>query len=148
MLCNPSSSYAPLLFQKMLCYTIFFYLSASLEVTHNGTSSLSLPFGENAHPNPESLDHRSLRSIQREYCQGNLNNKHSTHVSFSLRTVAQLSLSTLSYGYLCPSLKEVAPYVSVLVGSLVVDTKPAFGALASLSQWPIPFTLSRCAIDS
>ncbi|KAG1195055.1 hypothetical protein G6F70_008529 [Rhizopus microsporus] len=46
--------------------------------------SLSLPFGENAPPNPESLDRRSLRPIQREYRQDNLNKKRSTHASVLL----------------------------------------------------------------
>ncbi|CEG76620.1 hypothetical protein RMATCC62417_11492 [Rhizopus microsporus] len=67
---------------------------------------------------------------------------------FFLRTVAQLSLSPLSYGYLCPGLKEVAAYVGVLAGSLVVDTNPALGALVNPSQKPIPFTVSRCTVDS
>jgi hypothetical protein len=52
----------------------------------------------------------------------------------SLRTVTQLSLSTLSYDYLCPSLKEVAAYVGVLAGSLVLDTKPALGAWPALHK--------------
>ncbi|PHZ12255.1 uncharacterized protein RHIMIDRAFT_252025 [Rhizopus microsporus ATCC 52813] len=93
---------------------------------------------------PESLDRRSLRSIQRGYRQGNLNNKRSTHTPFSLPIVAQLSLSTLSYGYLCPSLKEVAAYVGVLAGFLVIDTKPTLDALANPLQKSIPFNASKC----
>ncbi|KAG1139190.1 hypothetical protein G6F37_013198 [Rhizopus arrhizus] len=34
----------------MLCYTIFFHISASPEVTPNGTNSLGLPFGRDASP--------------------------------------------------------------------------------------------------
>jgi hypothetical protein len=67
---------------------------------------------------------------------------------FSLRTVAQLSLLTLTYGYLCPSLKEVAAYVGVLADSMVLDTKPALGILASPPQKPMLFTVSRCTVDS
>jgi hypothetical protein len=52
---------------------------------------------------------------------------------FSFNTAAQRSLSTLSYGYLCPSLKEVVAYVGVLAGSLVVDTNLALGTLANPS---------------
>ncbi|KAG1317636.1 hypothetical protein G6F62_012775 [Rhizopus arrhizus] len=67
---------------------------------------------------------------------------------FSFNTAAQLSLSTLSYGYLCPSLKEVVAYVGVLAGSLVVDTNPALDTLTNPSQKPIPFIVSRCTVDS
>ncbi|KAG0982167.1 hypothetical protein G6F29_006508 [Rhizopus arrhizus] len=67
---------------------------------------------------------------------------------FSFNTVVQLSLSTLSYGYLCPSLKEVVAYVGVLAGSLVVDTNPALDTLANPSQKPIPFIVSKCIVDS
>ncbi|KAG1270671.1 hypothetical protein G6F65_012945 [Rhizopus arrhizus] len=55
---------------------------------------------------------------------------------------------TQSYGYLCPSLKEVVAYVGVLAGSLVVDTKTALDTLANPSQKPIPFIVSRCTVDS
>ncbi|KAG1174513.1 hypothetical protein G6F70_004206 [Rhizopus microsporus] len=55
---------------------------------------------------------------------------------FSLCTAAQLFLSTLSYSYLCPSLKEAAAYAGVLAGFLVADTKPALGTLASPLQKP------------
>ncbi|CEG69911.1 hypothetical protein RMATCC62417_05902 [Rhizopus microsporus] len=67
---------------------------------------------------------------------------------FFLRTVAQLSLSALSYGYLCSSLKEVAAYVGALTDSLVVDTKPMLDTLASPSQKPTPFAVFRCTVDS
>ncbi|CEG74066.1 hypothetical protein RMATCC62417_09335 [Rhizopus microsporus] len=42
------------------------------------------PIWKRCPPNPESLDRRSLRSIQREYRQDNLNNKCSTHTSILL----------------------------------------------------------------
>ncbi|CAO3701353.1 unnamed protein product [Rhizopus microsporus] len=147
MLCNPSSSYAPLLFQKMLCYTIFFHLSASLEATHNGTSSLSLPFGGNAPPTQSPW-------IVAPYDRYNENiakttsTRNALHMPpFSLCTAAQLFLLILSYGYLCPSLKEVAAYVGVLVGSLAANTKPALGTLANPSQKPMLSTVSRCIVN-
>ncbi|KAG1237730.1 hypothetical protein G6F68_000678 [Rhizopus microsporus] len=64
----------------------------------------------------------------------------------SLCIVAQLSLLTLSYDYLCPSLKEITAYVDALAGSLVVDTKPALSTQANPSQKPMLFTVSRCTI--
>jgi hypothetical protein len=48
MLYNLSSFYVPLLFPKMLCYTISFHIYASPEATPNGTNSLGLPFGRDA----------------------------------------------------------------------------------------------------
>ncbi|KAG0971928.1 hypothetical protein G6F28_014150 [Rhizopus arrhizus] len=42
------SFYVPILFPKMLCYTIFFHISASPEATPNGTGSLGLPSGRDA----------------------------------------------------------------------------------------------------
>ena len=147
MLCNISSSYAHLLLQKMLCYTIFFHLSASLEVTHNGTSSLGLPFGRDA-PLTQSPWIVALYSWYNENIAKTVSTINVLHMPpFSLCTVVQLSLSTLSYSYLCPSLKEVAAYVGVLVGSLVVNTKPALGTLANPSQKPMLFTVSRCIVN-
>ncbi|CAO3681295.1 unnamed protein product [Rhizopus microsporus] len=147
MLCNLSSSYAPLLFQKMPCYTIFFHLSASLEVTHNGTNSLSLPFGGDAPPTQSPW-------IVAPYDRYNENIAKTTSARnvlhmppFSLCTVVQLYLLTLPYGYLCPSPKEVAAYVGVLVGFLVVNTKPALGTLANPSQKPMLSTVSRCIVN-
>ena len=147
MLCNPSSSYAPLLFQKMLCYTIFFHLSASLEVTHNGTNSLGLPFGRDAPPT-QSPWIVALYDRYNENIAKTTSTRNVLHMPpFSLCTDVQLSRLTLSYGYLCPSLKEVVAYVGVLVGSLVVDTKPALGALVSPSQKPMLFTVSRYIVN-
>ena len=148
MLCNPSSSYAPLLFQKMLCYTIFFHLSASLEVTHNGTSSLSLPFGGNA-PQTQSPWIVAPYDRYNENIAKTTLTRNVLHMPpFSLCTAVQLSRLTLSYGYLCPSLKEVAAYVGVLGGFPVVDTKSALGTLTSPSQKPMLSTVSRCTVDS
>ncbi|KAG0780388.1 hypothetical protein G6F21_012156 [Rhizopus arrhizus] len=48
------SFYVPLLFPKMLCYTISFDISASPEATPNGTNSLGLPFGRDASPTQSS----------------------------------------------------------------------------------------------
>ncbi|KAG1146458.1 hypothetical protein G6F37_011964 [Rhizopus arrhizus] len=48
LLSKKLSFYIPLLFLKMLCYTIFFHISASPEATSNGTDSLGLPFGRDA----------------------------------------------------------------------------------------------------
>jgi hypothetical protein len=131
MLYNLNSFYAPLLFQKMLCYTIFFHLSASPEVTLNGTSSLGLPFGRDASPTQSPW----IVALYGRYNENTARTTSTINVlhmpPFSLRTVAQLSLLTLSYGYLCPNLKEVAAYVGVLVGSLVLDIKPVLGTLAS-----------------
>ncbi|KAG1287765.1 hypothetical protein G6F57_001670 [Rhizopus arrhizus] len=67
---------------------------------------------------------------------------------FSFNTAVQLSLSTLSYVNLCPSLKEVVAYIDDLAGSLVVDTNPALDTLANPSQKPIPFIVSKCIVDS
>ena len=147
MLCNLSSPYVPLLFQKMLCYTIFFHLSASLEVTHNGTNSLGLPFGRYAPPT-QSPWIVALYDRYNENIAKTTSTRNVLHMPpFSLCTVVQLSLSTLSYSYLCPSLKEVAAYVGVLAGFLVANTKPARDTLASPSQKPIPFAVSRCTVD-
>jgi hypothetical protein len=132
----------------MLCYTTFFHLSASPKVTLNGTSSLGLPFERDAFPTQSPW----IVALYGRYNENTARTTSTINVlhmpPFSLRTVTQLSLLTLSYGYLCPSLKEVAAYVGLLASSLVLDTKPAFGALASPSQKPILLAVSRCTVDS
>ncbi|CEG82715.1 hypothetical protein RMATCC62417_16746 [Rhizopus microsporus] len=121
---------------------------ALLEVTPNGTSSLGLPFGRDVPPTQSPW----IVALYGRYNENAAKTISTINVlripPFFLRTVAQLSLSTLPYGYLCPSLKEVAAYVGVLAGSLVVGTKPALGTLANPSQKPIPFTVSRCTVNS
>ncbi|KAG0822627.1 hypothetical protein G6F18_011706 [Rhizopus arrhizus] len=107
----------------------------------------------------DALLHHLLRHIRQprshSQCRYNKTTVKATSIinvprmpPFSFNTAAQLSLSTLSYGYLCPSLKEVVAYVGVLAGSLVVDTKTALDTLANPSQKPIPFIVSRCTVDS
>ena len=143
VLFNLSSSYAPLLFQKMLCYTIFFHLFA----TPNGTSSLGLLFRSDTPPTQSPW-------IVDLYGRYNENTAKTTSIINVLRMppsslciVAQLSLLTLSYDYLCPSLKEITAYVDALAGSLVVDTKPAHSTQANPSQKPMLFTVSRCIVN-
>ncbi|PHZ09524.1 uncharacterized protein RHIMIDRAFT_240646 [Rhizopus microsporus ATCC 52813] len=135
-------------FTTKMLYYIFFYLFASLEVTPNGTSSIGLPFGRDVPPTQNPW-------IVALYDRNNENTAKTTSTinvlrisPFFLRTVAQLSLSTLSYDYLCPSLKEVAAYVGVLAGFLVVDTKPVPDTLINPLQKSIPYTVSRCTVDS
>ena len=55
------------------------------------------PIWKRYSPDSESLDRRSLRSIQREHPQDNLNNKRSTHAFVLLMHYRQLSLLALSY---------------------------------------------------
>ncbi|PHZ10554.1 uncharacterized protein RHIMIDRAFT_293372 [Rhizopus microsporus ATCC 52813] len=118
----------------MFCYTIFFHLSAGPEVTPNGTIVLGLLFGRDVLPTKSPW-------IVALYGQYNENTTKTTStindlriLPFFLHIVVQLSHSPLSYGYPCPSLKEVVAYVGVLPDFLAVDTKPVLGTLVNLSQ--------------
>ena len=78
----------------MLCYTIFFHLSASLEVTHNGTSSLGLPFGRDI-PQTQSPWIVALYDRYNEnIAKTTLTRNVLLIPPFSLCTVVQLSLLT------------------------------------------------------